>query len=43
MWVLIHLEYSPTNNMKKALTLGLFAKFQAEESHGVASGIKTFP
>jgi len=35
MWALIHLGYSPTNDMKKALTLGLFAKFQAEESHGV--------
>jgi len=35
MWALIHLGYSPSNDMKKALTLGLFAKFQAEESHGV--------
>jgi uncharacterized protein YlzI (FlbEa/FlbD family) len=35
MWALIHLGYSPTNDMKKALTLGLFAKFQAEESHEV--------
>ncbi|WP_016730753.1 hypothetical protein [Saccharolobus islandicus] len=35
MWSLIHLGYSPNNDMKKALTLGLFAKFQAEESHGV--------
>ena len=35
LWTLIHLGYSPNSDMRTALTLGLFAKFQSEESHGV--------
>ncbi|WP_240938886.1 hypothetical protein [Metallosphaera hakonensis] len=35
LWTLIHLGYSPNSDMKTVLTLGLFAKFQSEESHGV--------
>ncbi|MCG3109770.1 hypothetical protein L3N51_02066 [Metallosphaera sp. J1] len=35
LWSLTHLGFNPQMDLKKALTLGLIAKFQAEESQGV--------